>query len=130
MIGDLVGLELVFENLIGNAIKYRSCERPRIRIDAEHSATGWTVRVRDNGTGIPTAIVDQVFEPFVRGGVSVPGHGLGLATCRRIIERLGGRIWVELSTETGTVIAFTLAAPDDLPHASASELTVISGGAG
>ena len=108
--GRLAELELVLQNLIGNAINYRSSGPPRIRLDAARDNGTWTIRCRDNGEGIPADVRGHVFEPFVRGHPSVPGSGLGLATCRRIVEGHGGQIWIEASGEAGTTIAFTLPA--------------------
>ena len=76
---------------------------------------------RDNGQGIPTDSREQVFEPFTRGHTSVPGSGLGLATCRRIVEGHGGRIWIAASGNLGTTVAFTLPAgpePESRPRAA------------
>jgi signal transduction histidine kinase len=108
VVADFTGLEMVMENLISNAITYRRDVRPQVVIEASATEDGWEIRCRDNGTGIPADLGDAVFQPFVRGDVSISGSGLGLATCRRIIERLGGRMWVDESSETGTCIAFTL----------------------
>jgi signal transduction histidine kinase len=108
--GRFVELELVLQNLIGNAIKYRSSRRPRIRLSATRSGNTWKVRCHDNGAGIPDDVRPQVFEPFIRGDAPVPGSGLGLATCRRVVEGHGGQIWIEASGKTGTTVAFTLPA--------------------
>jgi DNA-binding LacI/PurR family transcriptional regulator/signal transduction histidine kinase/DNA-binding NarL/FixJ family response regulator len=108
VIADAAGLEVVMENLISNAITYRRDLPPRVVIEASATEDAWEIRCRDNGSGIPEDVREEIFQPFVRGDPAISGTGLGLATCRRIIERLGGRIWVEESTETGTSIAFTL----------------------
>jgi signal transduction histidine kinase len=101
-------LQLVLQNLIGNAIKYRSGQSPRIRLDASRDGEVWKIRCRDNGQGIPGSAREGIFEPFTRGHTSVPGSGLGLATCRRIVEGHGGRIWIASSGNLGTTVAFTL----------------------
>ena len=101
-------LQLVLQNLIGNAIKYRSDQPPRVRLDALREGEVWKIRCRDNGQGIPGSTREEVFEPFTRGQTSVPGSGLGLATCRRIVEGHGGRIWIASSGNLGTTVAFTL----------------------
>jgi signal transduction histidine kinase/ABC-type sugar transport system substrate-binding protein len=101
-------LQLVLQNLIGNAIKYRSDQPPRIRLDAVREGEVWKIRCRDNGQGIPGGTREEVFEPFTRRQTSVPGSGLGLATCRRIVEGHGGRIWIASSGNLGTTVAFTL----------------------
>jgi signal transduction histidine kinase len=101
-------LQLVLQNLIGNAIKYRSDQPPRVRLDASRDGKVWRIRCRDNGQGIPGSAREGIFEPFTRGHTSVPGSGLGLATCRRIVEGHGGRIWIASSGNLGTTVAFTL----------------------
>ncbi len=103
-------LQLVLQNLIGNAIKYRGDQPPRVRLDALREREAWKIRCRDNGQGIPGNAREQVFEPFTRGQTSVPGSGLGLATCRRIVEGHGGRIWIASTGNLGTTVAFTLPA--------------------
>jgi len=103
-------LELVLQNLIENGVKYRGVRPPRLHIDATLEGGIWTLRCRDNGEGVPPMVRDRIFEPFVRGHLSVPGSGLGLATCRRIVEGHGGRIWIESSGAAGTTFAFTLPA--------------------
>jgi signal transduction histidine kinase len=106
----------VLQNLIGNAIKYRGDQPPRIRLDAVRDGDTWKIRCRDNGQGIPGSAREQVFEPFTRGQTSVPGSGLGLATCRRIVEGHGGRIWIASTGNLGTTVAFTLpAGPEPEP---------------
>ena len=108
VVADRAGLEMVMENLISNAITYRRDVPPRIVIEASAAGDTWEIRCRDNGTGIPDDLGDAIFQPFVRGDPSTSGSGLGLATCRRIVERFGGRLWIDESSETGTCIAFTL----------------------
>jgi light-regulated signal transduction histidine kinase (bacteriophytochrome) len=95
-------LQLVLQNLIENAIKHRGDSPPRIRLDAIREGGAWKIRCRDNGQGIPSGAREQVFEPFARVHTSVPGSGLGLATCRRIVEGHGGRIWIATSGNLGT----------------------------
>jgi len=106
-------LQLVLQNLIENAIKYRGDRPPRIRLDAIREGGAWKIRCRDNGQGIPSGTREQVFEPFTRGHSSIPGSGLGLATCRRIVQGHGGRIWIATSGNLGTTVAFTLPAGRD-----------------
>ncbi|MGD1053897.1 MAG: substrate-binding domain-containing protein [Candidatus Dormibacteria bacterium] len=108
VVADAAGLEMVMENLISNAITYRRDVPPLVVIEASASGDWWEIRCRDNGTGIPADLGDAVFQPFVRGDPSKSGSGLGLATCRRIVERLGGRLWIDESSGAGTCIAFTL----------------------
>ena len=109
--GDVSQLGQVFQNLIGNAIKYRSPGCPvRVNITAERDSAGdWLIRVRDNGIGIAQDQIEKVFRPFKRlHGTEIPGTGIGLALCRRIIEGHGGRIWAESSEREGTTFLFTL----------------------
>ncbi|MGA8015531.1 MAG: substrate-binding domain-containing protein, partial [Candidatus Dormiibacterota bacterium] len=116
--GNFAELELVLQNLIENAIKHRAGRAPRIRIDAVRDDGGWTIRCHDNGAGIPTALRNRVFEPFVRGETPTAGSGLGLATCRRIVQGLGGRIWVDQSGVNGTTIALNLPTASDVNPSS------------
>lgn len=107
--GDRTQIAMVFQNLIGNALKYRREEPPRIRIDATHADGEWRLSVSDNGEGFNPDYAAQIFEPFKRlHGPNVPGSGIGLATCKRIIERLGGRIWSESVPGEGSTFYFTL----------------------
>ncbi len=94
---DRTQMVVVFQNLIGNALKYRrEAERPRIQIGAAPKSREWLFSVSDNGEGFEPEYGITIFEPFKRlHGPAVPGSGIGLATCKRIIERSGGRIWAE-----------------------------------
>ena len=108
--GSFSDLELVLRSLIENAIQHGGAARPRVRVDAALDGGYWTVRCRDNGRGIAPELRESLFEPFARGSAVTPGSGLGLATCRRIVRALGGRIWVEASRRSGATFAFTLPA--------------------
>lgn len=108
----------VFQNLIGNAIKFRGAEAPRIDISAEaggNSGADWTFAVRDNGIGIDPRQAERIFGVFQRlhGREKYPGTGIGLAICRRIVARHGGRIWVESQPGKGAAFFFTLGKPDN-----------------
>ena len=104
-----VRLVQLFQNLIGNAIKYRSSEPPRIHISAEHRDAAWHFSIRDNGIGIKAEYAQQIFGLFKRlHGGSNPGTGIGLAICQRIVESYGGRIGVESKVGEGSVFFFTL----------------------
>lgn len=100
----------VFQNLIANAIKFHSEQPPKISIRAEKSGTEWLFTVSDNGIGIPTESVETVFIVFHRLHTrsEYAGNGIGLAICKKIIERNGGRIWVEPHVGQGSTFKFTL----------------------
>jgi len=99
----------VFQNLVGNALKYRSEAAPVIRIGAERSGDGWTFSVRDNGIGIEPKYHAYVFGVFKRlHGRGYSGTGIGLAICKIAVERLGGRIWVDSTPGKGSCFQFFL----------------------
>jgi signal transduction histidine kinase len=109
--GDCTQLSQVFQNLIGNSIKYRKTGVPVVvNIQAASgSKSDWVVRVCDNGIGIAEEYLETVFQPFKRlHGYAIPGNGIGLALCARIIEGHGGRIWVESRPGEGATFCFTL----------------------
>jgi signal transduction histidine kinase len=109
--GDQTTLSQLFSNLVENSIKYRSSERaPRIRIHAEAGTGSHTYFVQDNGEGVPAEFQTRIFTMFKRlhSDDEVPGTGIGLAICQRIVERHGGTIWVQESSTDGTTICFTL----------------------
>jgi light-regulated signal transduction histidine kinase (bacteriophytochrome) len=109
VVADGVMVRQVFENLIGNSIKYRSDAAPTIHISAVRAGERWQFSVRDNGIGIDRADAARVFEVFRRlDGDGVPGARLGLALCRKVIERHGGRIWVESEPGQGVSFRFTI----------------------
>ncbi len=102
----------VFSNLIANALKFRSAEPPAIEIRAERQRDDWVFSIRDHGIGIDPQFFDRIFIVFQRlhGMAEYPGTGLGLALCKRIVERHGGRIWVESRPGHGSTFSFTLPA--------------------
>jgi len=106
-------LEQLFQNIIGNAIRYRSNQRPRIHAGAEPEGDAWRFFVQDNGIGIEPQYKEQIFGIFKRlhSSADYPGTGMGLAICQRIVERTGGRIWVESELGRGSTFFFTLPAP-------------------
>ncbi|HEX6674085.1 MAG TPA: ATP-binding protein [Actinomycetes bacterium] len=106
--GDETQLCQLIQNLVSNALKF--CERtPDVTVTAAREAGAWRIDVADNGVGIPPGQADRVFEMFSRlHSHRYPGTGIGLALCRRILERHGGRIWHEPVPSGGTVFHFTL----------------------
>ncbi|HYO82175.1 MAG TPA: ATP-binding protein [Bryobacteraceae bacterium] len=109
VIGNETQLVQVFQNLISNALKYRRHEAPYVHVWAYLERDNWVICVRDNGAGFEQSDADQIFRPLKRlHGREVPGTGMGLAICRRIVERHGGRIWAESVRGDGTVFRFTL----------------------
>ena len=107
-------LGLLFQNLIGNAIKYRSDRKPVIEVSAARNADAWVFEVRDNGIGIASEFHDRIFVVFQRlhERGKYPGTGIGLAIARKIAELHGGRIWVESTEGSGSRFMFTI--PDNL----------------
>jgi two-component system CheB/CheR fusion protein len=104
-------LTQLFQNLISNSIKYRGEETPRIHVSAERNAEGWLFAVRDNGIGIDPQDASRVFGMFRRlHGNEIPGTGIGLALCKKIVERKGGRIWVESEAGQGAIFKFIVPA--------------------
>jgi light-regulated signal transduction histidine kinase (bacteriophytochrome) len=100
----------LFQNIISNAIRYRSQTSPLIHVDAKCSDNKCTFSIRDNGIGIDPQYKEQIFGIFKRLHTTAdyPGTGMGLAICQRIVERLGGRIWVESEPGRGSTFYFTL----------------------
>lgn len=116
VIGDSSQLGQLFQNIIGNALKFKTERRPRVDIEAERTDDHWTFCVRDNGIGFDQRYADRIFGVFKRlhRNTDIPGTGIGLAICQRIIDRHGGRIWAESETGNGARFFFTLPAVPDM----------------
>lgn len=114
----------LLQNLVGNAIKYRSDRRPEIEISAERAGDAWKFAVRDNGIGIAPEFHERIFMIFQRlhGNGQYKGSGIGLASCARILERYGGRIWVESNPGEGSAFFFVM--PDAGPDAGPEKRSV------
>src|SRR6266852_670985 len=115
VMAEEVPMRLLFQNLIGNGIKYRRQGEPaHIHIGARRNAGLWRFSVADNGIGIEAQYLETIFAPFKRlhGLDEYPGSGIGLAICKKIVERSGGQIWAESTYGQGSTFHFTLPAKD------------------
>ena len=112
VVADRSQLGQVFQNLVGNAIKFRAEKPPEIHIGVRQRDREWEFSVRDNGIGFEPEYAERIFMIFQRlhGRSEYPGTGIGLAICKKIIERHGGRIWVKSEQGKGSVFYFTLPA--------------------
>ncbi|HEV7808151.1 MAG TPA: ATP-binding protein [Solirubrobacteraceae bacterium] len=117
VLADRSNLCRVFQNLVGNAVKFTRGDDPEVSVAAERDGEMWRFEVRDNGIGMDPANSRRIFEPFRRlhGEEDYPGTGIGLAVCERIVEQHGGRIWVSSTPGEGSVFSFTMPATQPPP---------------
>jgi len=110
IVADVSQLSRLFQKLIGNTIKFHSNDPPRINIAAEHRDNEWVFSVRDNGIGIDPKYFDRIFVVFQRLHTQEEhdGTGIGLSICKKIVERHGGKIWVESEPGKGSTFYFSI----------------------
>jgi hypothetical protein len=110
VMGSEIQITQLFQNLVGNAIKYRTSTTPTVHIFAEKNSAEWLFSIEDNGVGIDSEYSVQIFQVFKRLHTSskYPGSGIGLAICQKIVERYGGKIWVEPNSTGGSTFKFTI----------------------
>jgi chemotaxis family two-component system sensor kinase Cph1 len=110
IMADDVQIESLFQNLIGNALKFRGKKTPKIHFGIEQKDRDWVFSVSDNGIGIDPQYFERIFIIFQRlhNREDYPGTGIGLAISKRIVERHGGRIWIESQSGKGSTFFFTL----------------------
>lgn len=107
---DRAQMNQLVQNLVGNALKFSRASAPEVHVSAREDGDRWVLSVRDNGIGIDKRYHERIFQIFQRlhGPADFPGTGIGLAVCRRIVERHGGSIWVESASGAGSTFLFTL----------------------
>ena len=110
VIADDVQLSQLFQNLIANAVKFHGEEPPQVHVSAQQQDNEWIFSIQDNGIGIDPRFADRIFEIFhqLHGRADYSGSGMGLAICKKVVERHGGRIWMESEPGEGSTFYFTL----------------------
>ncbi len=124
IVGDKEQLAQVFQNLVSNALKFHSPDsKPRVHITCAETPQNWIFSVSDNGIGMDASQSERIFEPFVRLNArkQYPGHGIGLALCRKLVQQHGGSIWVESTPGHGATFHFTLPRPNAVKWTEAFE---------
>jgi PAS domain S-box-containing protein len=120
---DVSQLVQLWQNLLSNAIKFRGAEAPHIRIAAEEGDDEWVFSVEDNGVGIEPEEAETIFTIFRRLHPDLPGTGIGLTICKRIVDRHGGRIWFEPSPSGGSIFRFSIPIQETATPPEADEAT-------
>jgi light-regulated signal transduction histidine kinase (bacteriophytochrome) len=117
VLADNVQMVQLLQNLIGNALKFHGAKPPHVHLGVRRQDEHWLFFVRDNGIGIDPQYAERIFVIFQRlhNRNEYPGTGIGLAICRKIIERHGGQIWVESTPGNGATFYFTLPSAEHLP---------------
>lgn len=120
IVADRAYVQQIFQNLIGNAIKFRGKQSPVVTVMAQGAGQDWLFTVTDNGIGIAPEEVENIFGAFKRlhSRLEYPGNGVGLAMCKKIVEHYGGRIWVESQPGSGSSFKFTLPARNSAVEAA------------
>jgi len=115
---DEFQLVQLFQNLIGNALKFKGAETPRVHISVNEQADTWTFGVKDNGIGIDGEYFDRIFMVFQRlhSRTDYPGTGIGLAICKKVVDRHGGRLWIESGVGSGSTFWFTVPKKEEDVH--------------
>jgi len=121
---DEIQMEQLFQNLIGNALKFTGAESPQVTVSSSRKDNVWVISVKDNGIGIDPRFSERIFVPFQRlhERSRYPGNGIGLTICQKIVERHNGRIWVESHPGSGANFLFTIPVKgDNTTHESATQ---------
>ena len=113
VMGDETRLRQVFQNLVANALKFRSEAAPHVRIEARRAGPDWAIHIRDNGVGFDPEMAERIFQPFQRLQTDKPGTGIGLAVARRIVRECRGTIRAESDGANGATFILSLRSATD-----------------